>query len=572
LTQRAIHRRELGQVLEAIADCNTAIALQPNDLSAYHNRLLFMLADPDCSELKLSEAAKEFGRVAETPLQAQWPAFDALRHGPWRKLRIGFLSPDFRVHSVMYFMEGILAQLDRRQFEVVALHLHPAEDYVTERVKCHADRFVNLSNLLGNEQAQRIRALEIDILIDLAGHTGHNGLHAMAHKAAPIQASWIGYPGTTGLSTVDYVITDAATDPPGVDHYYSETLWRLPTRLCVYRPMSRNPLARYEPRYRIRPAPVLSGGAITFGCCNNLGKVTDQVLRTWARILAATPGSRLLLEASNFDRPEFAARYTERCAELGIPADRLELVPLRMENQYLTYHRIDIALDPFPLNGGTTSMDVLWMGVPLVALEGTSFKSRLSAGILHHLGRPQWLAKDMDGYVRIACELAADPLALAQLRQNLRQEVEQSVLMNEQEFNRVFALNLRHMWLKWVHGTPSVEAARSLLDDLPPQWRTPAVPGVGMAPGVRITLSHAHQQLLSLTEVCKNNPPNPEALAKNVASGCWRELTDLCEKVLNAVPNDAVALSCLAEVELAHGKTEFALSYLQYAQESLMHA
>lgn len=563
LNQRAIHRRELGQTREAVFDCGEAIRLNPHDLAPYQNRLLFMLADPDCSDDQLAHAARDYGQVTEEPLRAHWPEFEELRHGPWRKLRIAFFSPDMRVHSVMYFLEGVLAQLDRRQFEVWAIYLHPTQDYVTERVKCHADRFVSLANCPHDQQTAQIRAWGIDILVDLAGHTGHNGLFAMAHRAAPIQASWIGFPGSTGLQSMDYLITDAATDPPGVEHLYTETLWRLPTRLCVYRPMSRNPLARYEPRYFVRPSPVLTHGGITFGSCNNLGKLTDQVLTTWGKIILATPGSRLLIEGKNFDKLEFAQAYRDRCEHLGIPPDRLTLVPLRMENQYLTYHEIDIALDPFPLNGGTTSMDVLWMGVPLVALEGSAFKSRLTTGILVHLNRREWLAKTIDEYIEIACRLASNPEALNKTRHELRHELEHSVLMDEQHFNQVLGQAFRGMWLRWLGSeTESIAAP-------PEPLQQPAPLGVGMAPGRRITLSQAHQELVELTERCKQSPPNAEALAQQTATGPWKELTDYCERVLNAVPHDAVALSCLAEVELAYGKTDFACAYLHYAQASL---
>jgi len=535
-----------------------------------------MLADPAASAADVTSSAREFARIFELPIKSRWPDFAELRHGPWRRLRIGFLSPDFRGHSVMYFVEGLLAQLDRRQFEVWAFYLYPKDDVVTERVKCHADHFVRLHGLGPSEQARAIRAQGIDILIDLAGHTGYNGLLAMAEKAAPLQVSWLGYPATTGLSAVDYKITDDVTDPPGADDQYTERLYRLPTLFCCYRPMSRQPLWRYQPRYQIQPAPALRNGHVTFGSCNNLGKLTDEVLALWGRVLQAVPASRLLIEGKNLGQEAFAASYRERCARLGIDTSRLELVPLDGANQYLTYHRIDIALDPFPLTGGTTTFDLLWMGVPLVSMVGNSFKSRLSTGILSYLGRTEWLADSAEAYIRIACELADDPQQLDRLRQSLRQEVEQSPLMREDIFNHHFGEALRLMWLQWLaQGSlpGDVEGQSRLIEswlpDLPVEWASPPALGVGLKPGLRVSLPQAHQRLEELLNKAQEQRPNVGVTHGMIEHRSWSAVTALAEQILCAVPHDPVALACLAEVEHAHGHTEFAVTYLRYAQESI---
>ncbi|MDP3577813.1 tetratricopeptide repeat protein [Methyloversatilis sp.] len=573
LNQRAIHRRELGQIREAVRDSEEAIALNPLEPANHANRLLFMLADPDADAQQLTRAAREYAAVFEPVLKPQWPDFASQRHGPWRRLKVGFLSPDFRTHSVMYFVEGLLAQLDRRQFEVWAFYLYPQVDAVTERVRCHADHFVPLDGMNATAQAHAIRAQGIDILIDLAGHTGHNALLAMAHRAAPVQVSWLGYPATSGLSAMDYKFTDEVTDPPDADDQYSERLYRLPTLFCSYRPMSRQPLWRYQPLYQVRPTPALQSGHVTFGSCNNLGKLTDEVLALWGQLLHTVPGSRLLIEGKNFDKPAFTASYRERCARLGMDVAQLDLVPLDVSNQYLTYHRIDIALDPFPLTGGTTTFDLLWMGVPLVSMEGDSFKSRLSTGILTYLGRSEWLAQNAQDYVRIAARLAADVTQLNALRLGLRQEVERSVLMREDLFNHHFGEGLRLMWLQWLAqgqhpGDPEAQShlIESWLPDLPAEWSTPLVPGVGLAPGERVPLPEAQQRLQTLLETARTQAPGKHG---NIGQGSWAEVTRLAEQVLAAVPQDPVALACLAEVEHAHGHTEFAVTYLRYAQEAL---
>ena len=580
LMQSAIHRRELGQVREAVEDCERAIALSPKDPGNYTNKLLFMLADPAVTADQLAHAAREFGAVFEPSLKPQWPSFESHRGTPWQRLKIGFLSPDFRVHSVMYFVEGLLAQLDRRQFEVFAFFLFARGDHVTERVERHADHFVNLAGYTPQQQAEAVRAHGIDILVELAGHTGNNGLLAMAHKAAPVQVSWLGFPATTGLTAVDYKFTDEVTDPPDAQTQYTEQLYRLPTLFASYRPMSRNPLWRYQPRYQVRPTPALENNCITFGSCNNLGKLTDQVLTFWGKILSAVPNSRLLIEGKNLERPDFADAYRERCGSLGLNPSQLDLIPLRHENQYLTYHRIDIALDPFPLTGGTTTFDVLWMGVPIVSMVGDSFKSRMGVSLLTYLGRTEWLADSPDDYVRIACALASDPQALNALRQGLRAEVEASALMREDIFNHHFGEGLRVMWLRWLAQTEhpndeqaQAQAIESWLPGFPEEWSHPATPGVGLRPGLRIPLGEAHERLQALVNKAKEAPPpqraESESAATKMESRHWIAVTELAEIVLSAVPHDPVALACLAEVEHAHGHTEFAVTYLRYATEAM---
>lgn len=574
--QKAIHRRELGQIKEAVQDCEAAIALFPQDPGNHTNRLLFMLADPQTDATQVATATREFAAVFEPPLKPFWPNFASHKGDPWKRLKVGFLSPDFRATSVMYFVEGLLAQLDRRQFEVFAFFSYPRDDHVTQRVQRHADHFIRLYGYGPDEQTEMIRAQNIDVLIDLAGHTGNNCLLALARRAAPVQVSWLGYPASTGLEAVDYKFTDEVTDPPDADALYSEQLYRLPTLFACYRPMSRQPLWRYQPRYLVRPTPALANGVITFGSCNNLGKVTDEVLALWGRILQAVPHSRLLIEGKNLDMPDFSASYRQRCKRLGIASERLDLVALHTDNQYLTYHRIDIALDPFPLTGGTTSFDVLWMGVPMVSMVGTSFKSRMGTGILTYLGRTEWLAETAEQYMEIARNLANDVQQLNATRLALRMELEQSALMREDIFNHYFAEGLRTMWLRWHAQTehPHDESSQlhtmeQWLAQFPTEWATPAPLGVGLEPGKRVTLPEAYQLLQTQLDKAKAAQPLAQTTDGYIQDRAWADVTTLAETILSAVPNDAFALACLAEVEQAHGHTDFAVTYLRYAAQSM---
>lgn len=576
LMQSAIQRRELGQVREAVRDCDTAIALQPHNAGNYTNKLLFMLADPQRDASDLHRTARQFATVFETPQRSHWSRFAERDRAPWRRLKIGFVSPDLRDHAVMYFVEGLLAQLDRRQFEVFAFFLYPRGDAVTERVQRHVDHFIHLTQCTPAQQATAIRSHEIDIVVDLAGHTGHNALLALASKPAPIQVSWLGYPATTGLAAMDYRFTDEVTDPENAQDQYSEQLYRLPTFFCCYRPLLRNPLWRYQPAYAVRPTPALTAGYITFGSCNNLGKLTDEVLTLWGEVLRTVPGSRLLIEGKNLGNEAFAESYRARCESLGIDTKRLELVGLDRSNQYLTYHRIDIALDPFPLTGGTTTCDVLWMGVPVVSMVGASFKSRMGTGILSYIGRTEWLAETPRDYVRIAQDLAIDAQALNILRLGLRKEMEASSLMREDLFNHCFGEGLRAMWLQWsarmqYPDAPETQAQalQTWFTQFPPEWAEPPVASVGLEPGHRIPLAQAHERLQLLVDTAKADTTNGSHATGPISTAHWIAATELAEFVLCAMPNDAVALACLAEVEYAHGHSEFAVTYLRHATEAM---
>ena len=570
--------RDMGRMDEALATCREAMALEPEWDVPYTNRLLFLQSMAGTHATDLRDAATEFADRFEKPLVSQWPTFANRDADPHRKLRIAFLSPDFNQHPVMYFVEGLLPQLDRRQFEVISIYLQWGEDRVTQRVRRHSDEFHVLAGLLPSELARRLLALNIDILIDLAGHTGLNGLRAMARKPAPVQATWLGFPGTTGLTAIDWRITDSIADQPAADSEYIEKLFRLPDIFCVYRPHSRHPLYRYQPAYQVRETPALTQGFITFGSCNGLPKLTDDVLRTWGKVIHAVPNSRLLIESKGLDSSTARAEFGARCVAMGLPGDRLDLIDRDANQQYLTYHRIDIALDSFPLNGGTTSTDLLWMGVPLVYMEGESFRSRLGATLLHSLNRPEWIAKDVADYVRIACDLAADVQQLDSIRQQQRDRMEASALMDEPRYTQNFETALRRMWQVWCaqkrFGKNNNQAIQESLHLWAQSELPPKVPQVTVKQGQTISLQEAQQHLQALTEQALSVAPRAVVLAgcsepPPITHAVWFEVLTWCEYILDAIPNEPLALATLAEIEHAHGRTDFASAYLQHAQKSL---
>ena len=574
LTHRALHSRELGHTVDAVLDCTSAIELNPGDPTNYVNRQLFMLADPRYSAMDMRDKAVEYAEQFETPQKWLWPTHDASGRRPWERLKVGFLSPDLRVHSVMYFVEGLIAQLDRRQFEVHALYLHPSIDTVTERVQRHSDAFFHLAFASQAERLQFVADAKYDILIDLAGHTGNNGLAILLHKPALMQVSWLGFPATTGLNAIDYKFTDHVTDPEGAEREYTEKLFRMDSLFCCDRPHSRNPLWRYQPAYVVQPTPAMANGWVTFGSCNNLGKLTDGVLTLWGELLQSNVRYRLLIEGKNLDQPDFAEQFQQRCAGLGVPTDRLLLVGLDARNQYLTYHDIDIALDPFPLTGGTTTFDLLWMGVPLVSMKGDSFKSRLSTGILTYLQQEDWLADTPQQYLAIAQGLAADVDRLNAVRLGLRARVEASCLMDEERFVQEFGNGLRTIWQRWLSeqlapdDAPAQQALQNQwLADQPTELAGPIPRALGVETGVRMDLTQAYATLQGLLDEAKHVAEFPQT--GQISHPLWQQVTEFCEALLCAIPNDSMALACLAEVEHAHGHTEFAVTYLRYAQQNI---
>jgi predicted O-linked N-acetylglucosamine transferase (SPINDLY family) len=577
LNNLSINLRDLGRMNEALEAVREAITLNPAWLPPYMNQLLFMLSMPDASATQMRQVADQYAVYAEGPHRAHWPAFNDRDADPHRLLRVGFLSPDFNTHSVMYFLEGLLPQLDRRQFKVVALYLQSAEHYATQRVRRHCDEFHQLHGLDDATLAQQLQALNIDILIDLAGHTAASGLGAMARKPAPVQVTWLGFPGTTGLTAIDWRITDGISDLPGAEAEYSEKLWRLPDIFCVYRPMSRFPLYRYQPAYRVQPTPALANGYITFGSCNNLSKLTDEVLITWGQVLAAVPGSRLLVEGKGLEDAQACQEFQARCAELGIDPDRLELLARDSKNQYLTYHRMDIALDSFPLTGGTTTFDLLWMGLPVVTMQGDSFRSRMGITMLHGLGETGWIADTAADYVRIAKELAQDVAGLDSRRLQQRRRMERSPLMDEARFTREFGHALRQMWYRWcAKRQPGLDSAgiETLLSTWDQHQWPAQPPQVTIGPGRVISIHEAHAQLQSLTEAALRQAPREQLLAgctepPEITHQAWLSVLQWCEYLLDAIPNEPLALATLAEIEHAHGRTGYASTYLHYAQEAL---
>lgn len=370
---------------------------------------------------------------------------------PERRLRIGYVSRDFCKHSVAYFLEPILRQHDRTRFEVYCYSTLPEGDEFTERFIQLADQWRDISPLSEQAAVELVREDQIDILIDLSGHTTGNRLGVFAHKPAPVQVNYLGHPATTGLDTIDYRLGDAITDPlDQVAGHYSETLWQLPGCFLTYQPASDAP--------PVSTLPSAANGHITFGSFNNLAKVNDEVIAVWSRVLGAVPDSKLMLKSFGLSSVRGRKRIVDGFAANGIPEARLDLVEWSTgTNEHLgIYNRIDIALDTFPYNGTTTTCEAFWMGVPVVCLEGERHSARVGGSLLNALGLQELLARDTDAFVRIAAELAADPARLAALRAGLRQRMTESPLLDHAGFTQNLEAAYRDMWARLARYSPAL--------------------------------------------------------------------------------------------------------------------
>jgi predicted O-linked N-acetylglucosamine transferase (SPINDLY family) len=438
--------QDLGQLDDAMASFRRALEIKPDDAQAHSDLLLLHNYLCDQPAAVMLADARRFGDLA---------ARQARPHTGWRNapeagkcLRVGWVSGDLRAHPVGYFVEGVMAELASSfsgRLELVAYSSHFHADVLTARIKacCHGWR--SAAGLSDEALARQIRDDGIDILIDLAGHTAHNRLPMFAWKPAPVQATWLGFLGTTGVSAIDYLIADPWTLPVTEEENFNEKIWRLPeTYLCFTPPSDDIPVSAL---------PAGSDGFITFGCFNNLTKINNAVVALWARLLDSVPGSRLLLKVKQLDDPSARQDIVERFARQGIGEQRLILegsVKQRVEH-LATYQRVDIALDPFPYPGITTSAESLWMGVPVLTLAGQSFLSRQGVGILMNAGLPDWIAVDADDYVAKALAHASDLSRLATLRSGLRQQVLASPLFDAPRFAGNFEAALRGMWTHWCY-------------------------------------------------------------------------------------------------------------------------
>jgi predicted O-linked N-acetylglucosamine transferase (SPINDLY family) len=425
-----------GQLDATIAAFRQALAMKP-DSAAIHSNLVFILNyHPDFDSAALYREARQWNdRHAEPLAKFHTPHGNA--SDPERRLRIGYVSPDLCDHALAYELIPLLANHDHRQVEVYCYAEVARADDMTQRFRACADTWRSTVGMSDEQFAGMVRQDGIDILVDLALHTGNNRLLVFARKPAPVQVSWLGYPGTTGMTAIDYRLTDPYLDPPGQDvSCYSEQTIHLPETFLCY-----DPLLEDMP---VEDAPALANGMITFGFLGNFCKVNDGVLRLWAKVLAAVPRSRLLLLAPEGSPREHVLATLGR---EGIAAARVEFAGRQSRERYMRmYNRIDIGLDLLPYNGHATSLDAFWMGVPTVTLVGRTIVGRAGLSVVSNLGLPELAGQTPEEYVAIAAGLAADIPRLQELRAGLRDRLRASPLMDGPRFARNMEQIYRQLW------------------------------------------------------------------------------------------------------------------------------
>ena len=432
---------DAGEVAAAIDAARDTVAAFPTEKMP-RNNLLFALnySDGHTAE-QVYEAYRDYDRDLCQALRSNWKPHKNSRQ-PQRKLKVGYVSPDFRQHSGNYFIEPLFAHHDRSNFELTAYAELVTPDATSARLRTYFDHWVPTATLTDAQLAERIRADGIDILIDVAGHTADNRLGTFARKPAPVSLTWLGFGYTTGLSAIDYIMTDAAMVPEGSEHLFSEKPWRLPQSNFIYRPA--------VTMGDFGPLPALRNGYVTLGTLTRAIRMNDRTVRVWAEILRRLPQGRLVVDSNSYRDGPTQERLIARFEAQGI--DRSRLMIGCHSPAWDVLRNMDIGLDCFPHNSGVTLVETLYMGVPYVTLADRPSVGRIGSSVLHGLGHPEWIAQSEEEYIQKVVALASDLPALADIRANLRAEMHASPLMDEPAFARKFEAALRGMFQTWCES------------------------------------------------------------------------------------------------------------------------
>lgn len=436
-----------GRAEEASQAAQNGLNSLPEDLNFASFAAFAVNYLPDPSPADVLAAHRRYGQIIErcvaqagiTPAVPRPASARPATAGKAGRIRVGFVSPDFRTHSVAFFVEPLIRELDRTRYEVFCFSTSRKEDRTTERFKKLADVWQPLTGISEPEIDSRIRTRNLDVLIDLAGHTNDNCLPVLARKPAPVQATYCGYPATTGLKAVDYRIVDWLTDPAGSESAAVEKLIRIADCFLCYQPVEDAPPCA--------PPPSTTGAPITFGSFNTLLKLNRRVIAAWVRLLSQVPGSRLLLKATQLADPRIREDTIRRFSEAGLDAARIEVLPATagQAEHLAVYSRLDVALDPFPYAGTTTTCEAMWMGVPVVTLAGGTHASRVGVSLLTNVGLPELITHDDDAYVKVAADLARDTTRLVALRTGLRDRMRASPLCDPKGFAARFGAVIEAM-------------------------------------------------------------------------------------------------------------------------------
>ena len=425
--------RLMGEIESSLSHLGIAVTLAPDDHQV-HSALLFTSQyEPGIQLAELDRRHRDWAallapktRSAQTRTVSNKPPF-----------RVGFLSPDLGIHPVGIFLAPLLERLrDQPEIETICFNDREIPDEFTLRNRAAANDWAEIAGLSDDELFELLDGSSLDVLVELTGHTDQNRLPVVARRPAPVQMSWAGYVGTTGLDSIDYLITDAFHSPDGSDQHYSETLLRFPHDYIPWEP----PLYAPEPG----PLPLIANGFPTFGCLNNPAKLTAPTLRVWATLLRALPDARLILKYLGMDDRAVKERVLGLFAVFGVAPDRIEMLGQTQHRDHLSvFQRIDVALDPTPYSGGLSTCESVWMGVPVVTCPGDTFASRHSLSHLNNAGLPDTVVDSPEAYVKKAIELVSDADALADRRSSMRSTVAASPLCDLDRFAADFIAAIR---------------------------------------------------------------------------------------------------------------------------------
>ena len=428
------------RVRESIAPLEKLLALKPDDVVVASALLFSMHYLPEYSAEDISAATAKCVACFNRSEHHFTPP--AKSPDPQRRLRVGYVSGDLYNHPVGYFVETVLAHYDESHYEIFCYYNYNKYDELTTRLQKYADHWQRVAGRSDDEVAQQIREDGIDLLIDLSGHTGRNRLGVFSLKPAPVQITWLGYFATTGLNAMDYIIADRYVIPPDEERTYTEKVVRLPnTYLCFSPP---------DIDMESGDLPALATGDVTFASFNNNAKLTEEVVACWSRILRAIPRARLYLKYPPFGDTDIQNRYQGLFADQGVDSERIIFSGASPRKEFLaTYREVDIALDPYPYTGGTTTLEALWMGIPVISLCGDRFLSRIGVSILTNIGLTECVVDSEDAYVAQAIALASDLPRLAVLRNSLRSRLLSSRICDGPGFTRDLEAAYRRMWEAW---------------------------------------------------------------------------------------------------------------------------
>jgi protein O-GlcNAc transferase len=435
---------KVGRIDEAIAAHRRALEIEGGYAMAHSNLILSLIYSPGCDPRSIFAEARNWNRRFAEPLK-KFIRPHANDRDPRRRLRVGYVSADFHDHVVSRFLLPLLRCHDHRGFEIICYSDVARPDGTTIALRGCADRWENIFGLSDHQVAQKIREDQVDLLIDLGGHTAGNRLLVFAEKPAPVQISYLGYPATTGLDAMDYRLTDIHADPPGAtDAFHREKLLRLPVCNWCFAEPADSPAVEPAPR---RP--------ICFGSFNNPAKASAAAMDLWAEILSAAQDSRLLLKYRGLSEKSVSRRVLEYFASKGVQSDRIQLLghEPEMRSHLAAYTQIDLGLDTFPYHGTTTTCEALWMGVPVITLAGSTHASRVGVSLLRNVGLGELVADSPQQYVKIALQVARDGSRLAELRRGLRGRMLGSSLMDGKRFALDVEAAYREAWKCWCGQT-----------------------------------------------------------------------------------------------------------------------